>query len=72
MLATEVPYRSEIERMSVRRAPLVATAPRSPAARIYQQLWREVQARIGEGDGERTPRAARAALEESPPGPAPR
>ncbi|MCK7502135.1 MAG: hypothetical protein MZW92_78620 [Comamonadaceae bacterium] len=30
--ATEVPYWSEIERMAVRRAPLPALAPRSPAA----------------------------------------
>jgi chromosome partitioning protein len=42
MLSTEVPYRSEIERMTVRRAPLAATAPLSEAAQIYAQLWREV------------------------------
>ena len=60
MLATEVPNWSEIERMSVRRAPLVATAPRGPAAQIYQQLWREIRGRTGAGDGERTPRASRA------------
>src|SRR5580698_2746506 len=32
MLATEVPYMSDIERMSVRRAPIPAFAPRSAAA----------------------------------------
>jgi chromosome partitioning protein len=72
MLATEVPNWSAIERMSVRRAPLVATAPRGPAALIYQQLWREIRARTGAGEAERTPRASRAAPGELPPGPPPR
>jgi chromosome partitioning protein len=53
MLATEVPYWSEIERMSVRRAPLPATAPSSPAALIYARLWAEIRA------GERGTRAQR-------------
>jgi chromosome partitioning protein len=48
MLATEVPYRSEIERMSLQRAPLPAFAPNSAAARIYAALWAEVTARMGE------------------------
>ncbi len=42
MLATEVPYWSEIERMNVRRAPLPASAPGSPAAHIYAHLWEEI------------------------------
>ena len=42
MLATEVPYSSEIERMSVRRAPLPASAPGSTAALIYTRLWAEI------------------------------
>ena len=42
LLATEVPYWSEIERMSVRRAPLPASAPGSTAALIYAQLWGEI------------------------------
>jgi len=46
MLATEVPYMSEIERMSVRRAPIPAIAPRSAAAQIYSALWAEVTARM--------------------------
>jgi chromosome partitioning protein len=45
ILATEVPYWSEIERMSVRRAPLPACAPHSDAARVYQTLWAEIRAR---------------------------
>ena len=48
MLATEVPYMSDIERMSVRRAPIPAFAPRSAAAQIYSALWAEVAARIGQ------------------------
>ena len=47
MLRTEVPYWSEIERMSVRRAPLPASAPRSDAARLYAQLWAEILERLG-------------------------
>jgi chromosome partitioning protein len=45
ILATEVPYWSEIERMSVRRAPLPAYAPMSAASHIYSQLWQEIEAR---------------------------
>jgi chromosome partitioning protein len=45
MLATEVPNWSEIERMSVRRAPLAASAPASAAAQIYVSLWAEIRAR---------------------------
>jgi chromosome partitioning protein len=47
ILATEVPYWSEIERMSLRRAPLPAYAPQSPAGQIYAALWAEIEARIG-------------------------
>ncbi len=46
LLATEVPYRSEIERMSVRRAPLPAYAPQSDAALIYASLWAEICQRL--------------------------
>jgi hypothetical protein len=47
MLATEVPYWSEIERMSVRRAPIPAFARGSAAAQIYAALWTEVSGRMG-------------------------
>jgi chromosome partitioning protein len=47
ILATEVPYWSEIERMSVRRAPLPAFSPSGPAASIYAELWREMSQRMG-------------------------
>jgi cellulose biosynthesis protein BcsQ len=46
VLATEVPYWSEIERMSLRRAPLPAYAPRSAAAQIYSALWNEIEKRL--------------------------
>jgi chromosome partitioning protein len=42
LLATEVPYSSEIERMSLRRAPIPAFAPRSAAAQVYSALWAEL------------------------------
>lgn len=42
MLATEIPYWSDIERMTVRRAPLPAYAPGSPAALLYRGLWNEI------------------------------
>jgi hypothetical protein len=32
-----------IERMSVERAPVTAFAPRSVAARAYQQLWSQLR-----------------------------
>jgi chromosome partitioning protein len=46
MLATEVPYRSEIERMTWRREPLPAYAPLSEAGQIYHSLWNEIAARV--------------------------
>jgi cellulose biosynthesis protein BcsQ len=48
LLATEVPYWSEIERMTVRRAPLPAYAPRSAAGEIYDALWKEVAMKLGQ------------------------
>ena len=41
--ATSIPALSVIERMSVERAPVIAFAPRSVAARAYRALWSEVQ-----------------------------
>lgn len=46
ILATEIPYWSEIERMSERRAPLCAYAPHSPAGLIYASLWQEIRTRM--------------------------
>ena len=47
LLATEVPYRSEIERMSLERTPLPAGAPRSEAGLIYAALWAEIEPTLG-------------------------
>jgi chromosome partitioning protein len=49
ILATEVPDWSEIERMSVRRAPLPACAPKSDAALVYSALWGEIRQRMDAG-----------------------
>ena len=46
ILRTEVPYSSEIERMTVRRAPLPAIAPKSAAAQVYVSLWMEIDERL--------------------------
>ena len=47
--ATAIPALSAIERMSVQRAPVTATAPRSLAARRYRELWQEAKVRGGLG-----------------------
>lgn len=47
MLATEVPYSSEIERMTLRCAPLSSYAPGSGAGVTYAALWSEIDARLG-------------------------
>ena len=46
LLATEVPYSSEIERMTLRRAPLPSYAPRSAQGQIYAALWAEIDAHL--------------------------
>jgi cellulose biosynthesis protein BcsQ/ABC-type amino acid transport substrate-binding protein len=48
ILTAEIPYWSEIERMSVRRAPLPAYAPKSEAAQAYAALWAELGQRMDE------------------------
>ena len=48
MLATEVPYWSEIERMTQRRAPMPAYAPGGAAAQIYRLLWAEISGRLSQ------------------------
>jgi cellulose biosynthesis protein BcsQ len=42
MLVTEVPYSSEVERMTLRRAPMGAYGPGSAAGQCYAALWTEV------------------------------
>jgi len=46
LLATEVPYWSDIERMTLRRAPLPSYAPHSAAGEIYTALWSEIEMRL--------------------------
>ena len=46
ILQTEVPYGSEFERMTLRRAPVESYAPASAAANVYRSLWREIDARL--------------------------
>ncbi|HKU14040.1 MAG TPA: ParA family protein [Steroidobacteraceae bacterium] len=46
VLATEIRYASEIERMTVRRAPLPAYAPNSAEGQLYSALWNEIAARV--------------------------
>jgi chromosome partitioning protein len=46
ILGTEVPYWSEIEKMTLRRAPLPSYAPHSPAGEVYAALWREIETRV--------------------------
>ena len=41
-LRTWIPYATDVEQMSVRRAPLAAFAPRSTAADAYRRLWTEL------------------------------
>ena len=46
ILATEVPYGSQFERLTLRRAPIESYAPASAAADVYRQLWREIDGRL--------------------------
>ena len=46
ILQTEVPYGSEFERITLRRAPVESYAPASAAASIYRALWHEIDGRL--------------------------
>jgi cellulose biosynthesis protein BcsQ len=45
--AAAIPNASQVELMGLRRAPLVVTAPRNPAALAYAALWEELRAALG-------------------------
>ena len=47
MLEAVIPNATVVEQMGLRRAPVGAWAPASPAAESYRRLWREVRGRIG-------------------------
>ncbi len=51
MLSTEIPYSSEIERMSLRREPLSAYSPRGAVGQIYRLLWQEIGTRMQHSSG---------------------
>ncbi|WP_353472826.1 AAA family ATPase [Salipiger sp. H15] len=46
LLRATVPFASEIERMGVHRAPVLASAPSSPAGAAYRALHDELAARV--------------------------
>ncbi|MET0280530.1 MAG: hypothetical protein ABW278_05315 [Steroidobacteraceae bacterium] len=46
VLRTEIPYSSDIERMTLRRAPLNAYAPASAPGQMYAALWAEIEERL--------------------------
>jgi len=46
LLVTEIPYSSEIERMTLRRAPVASYAPKSTAGQTYAALWAEIESRM--------------------------
>jgi chromosome partitioning protein len=46
LMKAQIPFASEVERMGVHRAPVLATAPKSAAAQSYQALHDEVMDRI--------------------------
>ncbi|NYT86731.1 ParA family protein [Pollutimonas harenae] len=45
-LHTHIPFASDIERMGVYRAPVLATAPNSPAGMAYYELSKEIMKKI--------------------------
>lgn len=47
MLATHIPYSSDVERMGLHREPVQLFAGRSAAAAAYRALWEEIAARLG-------------------------
>ena len=50
MLETAIPAASDVERMGLHRNVVAEFAPRSRAARAYEDLWREVEGRLAPGD----------------------
>ena len=48
MLHTVVPLAADVERMGKARAPLEEFAPRGGAAVAFRELWKEIDARLGE------------------------
>jgi cellulose biosynthesis protein BcsQ len=49
ILTAAIPYTAQVERMGVAREPVPAFAPRSEAAKAYQNLWVEVATHLWPG-----------------------
>lgn len=49
ILKSQIPYRSDIERMGVYREPVAAYLPDSESAKYYAQLWEEMKGIIENG-----------------------
>jgi cellulose biosynthesis protein BcsQ len=47
LLQTQIPSATQVERMGIHRDVVAAFAPRSKVARAYEQLWDEVEERLG-------------------------
>jgi chromosome partitioning protein len=61
ILEAEVPYGSDYERITLRRAPIESYAPASAAAEVYRVLWREIDGRLQDAASRREGRAEAAA-----------
>ena len=46
LLATNIPYASDVERMGMYRKPLAEYAANSTAAHAYEELWQEVKEQV--------------------------
>ena len=44
----QIPFASDVERMGLTRAPVLATAPNSAAGKAYQALFDEIEDRLGQ------------------------
>jgi cellulose biosynthesis protein BcsQ len=64
ILQTEVPYGSEFERITLRRAPVESYAPAGAAADVYRALWSEIDARLASGAAALARRGVAAAADE--------
>ncbi|PWL17598.1 cobyrinic acid a,c-diamide synthase [Falsochrobactrum shanghaiense] len=46
IMTAQIPFASEVERMGLTRAPVLATAPNSAAGKAYQTLFEEIEKRV--------------------------
>lgn len=46
ILKQSIPFSTDIEKMGVYRAPVLTYAGSSPAAKAYEDLWREIQGKV--------------------------